>query len=99
MWLYWLVFFFVAFGAKVILAFVMIYLLLPMDRSCMQCDEKSLMIRMNRAGRIGLAISRGRVQWRWCPRCGWEGLARSGADRPSRRSSPTDAPANLIAGR
>jgi hypothetical protein len=72
---YWLLFF-VAFGAKVLLAFVMIYLLLPSDRQCSQCDEDTLLIRMNRMGRIGFGLSFGRVQWRWCPRCGWEGLAR-----------------------
>jgi hypothetical protein len=84
MWLYWLFFFFVAFGAKVLLAFVMIYLLLPTDRSCVQCDEETLLVRMNRLGRFGSLCSGGRVQWRWCPRCGWEGLARRGvARRPS----------------
>jgi hypothetical protein len=77
---YWLLFFFVAFGAKVLLALVMIYLLLPSDRSCSQCDEETLLIRTNRAGRIGFGLSRGQVQWRWCPKCGWEGLARRSAD-------------------
>jgi len=76
MWLYWLLYFFVAFGAKLLLAFVMIYLLLPNDRQCTQCDEETLLIQTNRAGRIGFALSLGRIQWRWCPRCGEEGLAR-----------------------
>ncbi|MEX2583355.1 MAG: hypothetical protein WD766_08775 [Gemmatimonadota bacterium] len=83
MWWYWLFFFFVAFGSKVLLAFVMIYLLLPTDHRCNQCDEETLLIRMRRAGQIGSALTRGRVQWRWCPRCGWEGLARrTSARRP-----------------
>lgn len=73
---YWLLFFFLAFGAKVVLAFVMIYLLLPNDRTCSQCDEDTLLIRPTRLGRMGSALSFGRVQWRWCPRCGWEGLSR-----------------------
>ena len=83
---YWLLFFFVAFGAKVVLAFAMIYLLLPSDRSCSQCDEETLLIRTNRAGRIGFALSKGLVQWRWCPKCGWEGLARR-VERQSRHST------------
>jgi|SRR5690606_33587130 len=83
MWFYWLFFFFVAFGAKVLLAFVMIYLLLPTDQHCSHCDDETLLIRPSRLGRIGFALSRGRVQYRWCPSCGWEGLAkRSGRRRP-----------------
>jgi hypothetical protein len=81
---YWLLFFFIAFGSKVLLAFVMIYMLLPADRLCSQCDGDTLLIRMNRTGRLGVAISRGRVQWRWCPRCGWEGLTRQGPGKSFR---------------
>lgn len=73
---YWILFFFLALGAKAVLAGVMIYFLLPSDRKCCQCDEDTLLLRMTRIGRIGAALSRGRVQWRWCPRCGWSGLAR-----------------------
>lgn len=92
---YWLLFFFVAFFAKALLAFVMIYLLLPTDQSCSQCDEETLLIRVNRVGRIGFALTYGHVQWRWCPRCGWEGLARRGGraagppPRPAHRPTPT----------
>lgn len=94
MWLYWLFFFFVAFGAKVLLAFAMIFLLLPTDRSCNQCDEDTLLIRVNRLGRMGAALTFGLVQWRWCPRCGWEGLARRApvlhpSQRPSGRAAIT----------
>jgi hypothetical protein len=85
---YWLLFFFVAFGAKVFLALVMIFLLLPMDRSCSQCDDDTLLIRPNRVGRLGFALSLGRVQWRWCPGCGWEGLARRGNAHVRNRTSP-----------
>ncbi|MEX2570783.1 MAG: hypothetical protein WD737_05715 [Gemmatimonadota bacterium] len=76
MWYYWLLFFFVAVVAKLLLAFTMIYLLLPAERLCILCDHETLLIRTNRAGRVGSALSLGRVRWRWCPRCGWEGLAR-----------------------
>ena len=92
-WFYWLFFFFVAFGAKVVLAFVMIYLLLPTDRQCVQCDDDTLLIRPSRAGRLGFALSRGRVQYRWCPRCGWEGLARHSPPRgraPARQAGKTE---------
>jgi hypothetical protein len=92
---YWLLYFFVAFGAKVILAFAMIYILLPSETSCAQCDEETLLIRTNRLARMGFALSLGRVQLRWCPRCGWEGLARRGARpalhsrTPARPETPT----------
>jgi hypothetical protein len=86
---YWLLFFFVAFGAKAVLAFIMIFLLLPSDRSCAQCDDETLWIRSNRAGRFGSALTLGRVQWRWCPRCGWEGLARRAPQvKPGQRRQP-----------
>lgn len=73
---YWLLFFFLALGAKAVLACVMIYCLLPSDRKCSQCDSDTLLIRMTRLGRIGSALSLGRVQYRWCTGCRWEGLAR-----------------------
>jgi hypothetical protein len=73
---YWLIFFFVAFGAKVLLAFLMMYLLLPADRRCGRCDGETLLIRANRAARFGFALSRRHVEWRWCLACGWEGLGR-----------------------
>jgi hypothetical protein len=93
MWFYWLLFFFAAFISKVLLAFVMIYLLLPTDRRCAQCDDDTLLIRTNRVGRIGFALSFGRVQWRWCPRCGWEGLARR-VGPPPKTHSGKPVPAN-----
>lgn len=76
MWYHWLLFIFLAFISKALLAFVIIYLLLPGDRSCGHCNEETLLIRVNRAARLGFALALGRLQWRWCPRCGWEGLAR-----------------------
>jgi hypothetical protein len=92
---YWLLFFFIAFGSKVVLALVMIYLLLPTDRRCSQCDEETLLLRTNPIGRWAFALSLRRVQWRWCPRCGWEGLARSAAPRAYRvqpRTTPASSP-------
>lgn len=74
----WIVFFFIAFGAKVVLAFAMIYLIFPTDRVCSECDGETLAIRMGVVGRLLSWMSRGAVQRRWCPRCGWEGLTRSG---------------------
>jgi hypothetical protein len=82
---YWILFFFVAFGAKVILAFVMIFLLLPSDRTCSQCDGETLWIRSHRTGRWGSSLTLGRLHWRWCPRCGWEGVARRVPKSPRRQ--------------
>ena len=84
MWYHWLLFIFVAFLSKALLAFAMIYILLPNQRSCAQCDEETLLIRGGRIARIGSAIAFGRVQWRWCPRCGWEGLCRRIRSEPNR---------------
>lgn len=77
----YLLFFFVAFGAKLVLAAIMIYLLLPTDPRCSRCDGETLLLQM---GAVGRAVSRlllGTVQRRWCPRCGWEGMGR--ASRPA----------------
>jgi hypothetical protein len=82
--LYWLLFAFVAFGAKLLLALITIYLLFPGDRCCNQCDGETLLMRMGRAGRIVSRLLLGTIQWRWCPRCGWEGVARTGRT-PMRR--------------
>jgi hypothetical protein len=88
---YWLLFFFVAFGAKLLLAGAMIYLLLPRDAECSECGEATLLLRASVPGRIGYALAFGRVQRRWCPRCGWEGLARSrhGVRGQSRETAAT----------
>ena len=90
--LYWYLFFFVTVGAKLFGAVLMIYLLLPTDRRCSRCDEETLLVRPNRIGRFGARLSLGRVQWRWCPRCGWEGLARQGK-RPVPRPGAAVGPA------
>ena len=87
----WIFFFFVAFGAKVVLAFAMIYLIFPSDRVCSECDGETLPIRMGPVGRSLSWMSRGAVQRRWCPRCGWEGLTRSGRlNRPGTWTSEVE---------
>ena len=86
----WAFFFFLAFGAKVVLAFAMIYWMLSSDRVCNQCDGETLPIQMGPAGRLFSRCTLGYVQRRWCPRCGWEGLTRSGRlNRPG--PYPADA--------
>jgi hypothetical protein len=74
--LYYLLFLFVAFGAKLVLAVAMIYLLLPADPRCTECDGDTLLLRMGPLGRTVSWLLLGRIQRRWCPRCGWEGMAR-----------------------
>jgi len=95
--LHWYLFFFIAVGAKLILAAAMIYLLLPTDRRCSQCDEETILIRPHGIGRVGSWLSLGWVQWRWWPRCGWEGMTRrrrepnprAGSGSPSTPTAPT----------
>jgi hypothetical protein len=81
MW-YYLLFFFVTVGAKLILALTMIYYLLPSDRLCSECDGETLLLGGNRGARLRTRLFLGRVHWRWCPRCGWEGMSRPVADPP-----------------
>jgi hypothetical protein len=73
---YYTLFLFVAFGSKLLLALVMIYLLLPTERSCDECDGETLLIRPEGGARLLGWLTRGRIQRRWCPRCSWYGLAR-----------------------
>ena len=83
-----LLFFFVAFGAKVVLAVAMIYLLFPSDRECPQCSAETLPLRMGAVGRFTRRLLLGTIQRRWCPRCGWEGTTRTG-----RSGRPVPSPA------
>ncbi|HET8656316.1 MAG TPA: hypothetical protein VFL93_12420 [Longimicrobiaceae bacterium] len=87
---YWLLFFFVVFGSKVILAVVTIYLLLPNDRRCSQCDEETLLIGGKGMSRMRERLFLGRVQWRWCPHCGWEGMTRRIPESPPARGASID---------
>ena len=85
---YYLLFFFVTVGAKFVLALMMIYLLLPTDRHCGECEEETLLMEGSRVVRLVCRVWPGRLQRRWCPRCGREGFA-----RPVLRSSaPKPAP-------
>jgi hypothetical protein len=77
---YYLLYFFVTVGAKLLLALVMIYFLLPAERGCTDCDGETLLVGGGRAGRMGARLFFGRIQRRWCPRCGWEGLTRQVRD-------------------
>jgi hypothetical protein len=96
--LYYLLFSFLAVGAKLLLALAMIFWLLPGDRNCNQCDNETLLLQMSRGHRWMSRLCVGRLQRRWCPRCGWEGYARAislGSLRPaslrSRAPRPDDA--------
>jgi hypothetical protein len=92
--LYYALFFFVALGAKLLLALVTIYLLFPTEASCVECDGETLPVRPAYLGGMLARLAANRLQWRWCPRCGWEGLSRTHRLRarptplPS-RSAPT----------
>ena len=74
----WIFFFFIAFGSKVLLAFATIWLIFPSDRVCNECDGETLPVRMGRGGRMMQMLLLNTVQRRWCPRCGWEGMTRTG---------------------
>lgn len=78
MWLTYLLYFFVTFISKAILALVVCYLLFSTERTCDRCDAETLPIRMGGAGRLLSRAMLGRLQRRWCPRCGWEGMTRTG---------------------
>jgi hypothetical protein len=85
---YYLLFFFVTVGAKFVLALMMIYLLLPTDRHCGDCEEETLLMEGSRLVRLVCRVWPGRLQRRWCPRCGREGFARP----VLRHSAPNPAP-------
>jgi hypothetical protein len=87
--LYYVLFFFLAMGAKLLLALIMIYLLLPADRSCNLCDEETLLLQLSRGNRWLSVFCLGTLQRRWCPACGWEGYARS--TQPAPRAAPAFA--------
>jgi hypothetical protein len=81
MWAKYLLFFFVAFGAKAVLALVTIYYIFPAERSCPECDGDTLPIRMSLPGRVVARLLLRRVERRWCPHCRWEGMTRTGMQR------------------
>lgn len=83
MWAY-LLFFFIAFGSKVVLALATIYFLLPAERSCSQCNGETVAIVPRLWGWLLARAMLGRVERRWCPRCGWEGTTRRERRRTAR---------------
>ena len=76
--LLWIAFFFLTFVAKLLLGVVMCYMIFPVERTCDSCDADTLPVRMGWAGRAMSWLMRGTLQKRWCPRCGWEGMTRTG---------------------
>lgn len=88
----WLLFFFLAFGAKLLLAVAMIYLMLDSERDCASCATETLSLQMTGTDRVLAALSLGYVQRRWCPRCNWEGLTRTGHKNGSGAASSAEAP-------
>lgn len=93
MWAYYLLFFFAAVGAKLIMAMVTVYLLFSTERSCNACDGETLPLRMGAPARALSRLLGGRLQRRWCPRCGWEGSTRTSGHaaeqaKPAPRHSP-----------
>jgi hypothetical protein len=87
--LMWLLFFFLAFGAKFVLAVAMCYLVLDSERDCASCATETIPIQMKGWNRALSVLSMGYIQRRWCPRCQWEGLTRTG--RMSRAGAPSSA--------
>jgi hypothetical protein len=85
MLLTWSAFFFFAFIAKALLAAAMCYFILPAERTCDTCNGDTLPLRMGWGGRMMNRLMLGTLQKRWCPRCGWEGMTRTGwmGDAPS----------------
>ena len=74
----WIFFFFIAFGAKLVLAAAMCYFIFPAERTCDECNADTLPVRMSAPGRVMSKVMLGRLQKRWCPRCGWQGITRTG---------------------
>jgi hypothetical protein len=75
--LLWMFFIFIAFVSKLLLAIAMCYLIFPSERTCDECNAETLAVRMGMGGRMLQKLLMGKLQRRWCPRCGWEGLTRT----------------------
>lgn len=90
--LLWIAFIFVAFISKFLLAVAMCYLIFPAERTCDECDAETLPVRMGLAGRTMSRMMMGRLQRRWCPRCGWEGMTRTSGNAPTPALPLTDPP-------
>jgi uncharacterized protein with PIN domain len=70
-------FIFIAVVSKAILAAITIYLLFPTDRQCNNCGGEMVLLQMGPVARSIARLLRGRLQRRWCPRCGEATWARS----------------------
>lgn len=93
MLLTWIAFFFLAFIGKLLLAIAMCYLIFPAERTCDGCDGETLPVRMGWAGRMTSRLMLGTLQKRWCPRCGWEGITRTGRMGDAHAAVPGVEPA------
>ena len=89
----WIAFFFMAFIAKLLLAMVMCYFIFPTERTCDGCNAETLPVRMGAAGRLMSRLMLGNLQKRWCPRCGWEGITRTGRMPDAQAAVPGIEPA------
>jgi hypothetical protein len=89
----WIAFFFMAFIAKLLLAMAMCYFIFPAERTCDGCNAETLPVRMGAAGRLMSRLMMGTLQKRWCPRCGWEGMTRTGRMPDAHAAVPGVEPA------
>lgn len=81
MWWWYVLFLFVAFGSKLVLALATIWFLLPEERDCAGCGGETVAVRMGGFGRTVRRLMLGRIERRWCPGCGWEGTSRIPKER------------------
>lgn len=79
-------FFFVLLGSKIVLGIAVVYMLLPRDTVCSQCDAETLPMEHRRGtGRVLRVL---RLQRRWCMECHRESLARRLPLRRAARRAP-----------
>lgn len=89
----WIAFIFVAFVSKLLLAVAMCYLIFPAERTCDACNGETLAVRMGPGGRVLSRLLLGRLQRRWCPRCGWQGYTRTSDREPAAALGSAPRPA------
>ncbi len=83
-------------GLPIGVAFVMRFRSLPTGPLCPHCLSETLWIQGSLLSRVPLP-RRPLIQRRWCPACGWDGLARPGVRRTSPRTGPTPTTVDLRA--
>lgn len=74
--------FFVLVGAKVLLGFLVVYLLMPRDTACAGCDAEMIPIEAPNGRRRLYRLLR--LQPRWCIECGERSLGRAHPPLPAR---------------